>query len=127
MDPNIWGPKGWYFIHSIALAYPDNATDKQKEKYKTFFLTLGDVLPCPVCQEHYKENVNEKDLDHALKSKKFLFNWTVNIHNKVNVLNNKAVLSHEAALQRMYNEKYSFDYKWIIIIILVLLLIRRRL
>lgn len=126
MDPNLWGPKGWYFIHSIALAYPDNATDKQKEKYKTFFLTLGDVLPCPVCQGHYKENVNEKDLDRALKSKKFLFNWTVNIHNKINVLNDKPVLSHQEALQRMYNEKYSFDYKWIIIIILVLILIRRR-
>jgi hypothetical protein len=126
MDPKFWGPKAWYFIHSIALAYPEKPTELQKEKYKTFFLTLGDVLPCPVCQEHYKENVNETDLVHSLRSRKYLFNWTVNLHNKVNVLNDKSVLSHEEALQHMYNEKYSFDYKWIIIVFLVLLLIRKK-
>ena len=37
MDPEVWGPHGWYFLHSITLAYPDNPTDDDKTYHKNFF------------------------------------------------------------------------------------------
>ena len=32
MNPEIWGPPAWMFLHSISLAYPKNPTDVDKTK-----------------------------------------------------------------------------------------------
>ena len=44
MDPKIWGPPGWFFIHSVTLVYPDNPTETEKNNFKRFFLNLGKSL-----------------------------------------------------------------------------------
>ena len=116
MDPNYWGPKAWYFIHSIALGYSNNPTDIEKEKYKIFFENLGYVLPCQNCQEHYTKNLIKEELDIALKNKKKLFKWTVDLHNKVNKMIGKRIYSYEEALEEMY---YSFNYDYFIIGIII--------
>ena len=38
MEPNIWGPHAWLFLHTITLNFPDNPTKEEKEKYKQFFI-----------------------------------------------------------------------------------------
>ena len=30
MDPLIWGPHAWFFLHSITLVYPDNPSEQEK-------------------------------------------------------------------------------------------------
>jgi len=30
LNPNIWGPKTWFFIDSIILSYPDNPSNEDK-------------------------------------------------------------------------------------------------
>ena len=37
MDPKVWGPNAWIFLHSITMNYPKNPTNEDKEKYRTFF------------------------------------------------------------------------------------------
>ena len=37
MDPRIWGPPAWTFLHSVTLAYPDNPTETDRTNYKKFF------------------------------------------------------------------------------------------
>ena len=125
MDPNIWGPKGWFFIHNVALVYPRNPTISDRENYKTFFKTLGNVLPCPICQVHYKTNLVEEELNNALNSNIDLFRWSVDMHNKVNSINEKKIISYEEALnslnmQYQNNTNYSF---WIIIICGIIILL----
>lgn len=117
MNPDFWGPKAWYFIHSVAVAYPDNPTDIEKNQYKQFFLSIGNVLPCSLCQEHYNKHVTNEKLDEVLISKKLLFNWTVDLHNKVNKFNNKKIVSYEEALENLYYKEV--DYKSIIIVLLI--------
>lgn len=89
MNPNIWGPPAWFFIHSIAFNYPENPSPIEKTKYKQFFESLKYVIPCPVCQEHYIVNLKKHDLDKALIDKISLIKWTINMHNSVNIINNK--------------------------------------
>ena len=37
MNPEVWGPPAWTFLHSITLAYPDNPSDIDKSNYENFF------------------------------------------------------------------------------------------
>lgn len=100
--PNVWGPHGWRFIHFITLAYPNNPTSEQKLKYKNFFISLGDVLPCHICAAHYKKNLIEIPLsDTVLSSRNNMINWAIDIHNKVNESKNKPILSYDEALKHI--------------------------
>ena len=60
--PSCWGGPGWSFLHSIAFAYnPVNFKD-----YYTFFMTLGSVLPCKECKEHYYQHLDKEELIREL-------------------------------------------------------------
>jgi predicted RND superfamily exporter protein len=104
ITPDIWGPHGWKFIHYITMAYPQNPTSTQKEKYKVFLLLLKDVLPCSLCAKHYEENLNILPLtDHVLSSRDNLVRWGIDIHNKVNESNNKPIYKYEDAIKLINN------------------------
>lgn len=83
----IWGPALWTGLHCITFGYPINPTDEQKENYKQFFVSLGDVLPCKYCRISYKEYLEEDDTklnEKALKDRESLTKWLYKLHNKVN-------------------------------------------
>lgn len=103
MNTEVWGPAGWLFLHSVALGYPGPTA---RESYKQFFTSLGDVLPCPHCQNHYKDHINQGELDKALGSKQGLFEWSVDIHNKVNQSLGKRELTYLQALKAL-DAKYT--------------------
>ena len=90
-----WGKQGWHFIHSIAYNYPDNPTQEDKKNYSDFIHSMQKVLPCPFCAEHFKQNIIKMPI--RLYNKSEFFNWTVDMHNEVNKLNGKAILSYEEA------------------------------
>ena len=107
MNPKKWGPKAWFFIHSVALNYPENPTKDDKEHFKMFFTMLQYVLPCSTCADNYKGHLVEIPLtDNVLESRKNLFLWTVKIHNKVNKMNGKKNIDPHYIL-----DKYSKSYK----------------
>lgn len=101
---NSWGPAGWTFIHFVALGYPMVPTQEDKDKYRNFFISIKDVLPCKLCALHYSENLDLFPLDDdILSSQGKLFNWTVDIHNEVNKKNNKPIVDYETALLLLMN------------------------
>ena len=84
MDTRFWGPDGWKLLHSITVNYPDCPSKHCKQQYKKFFMTLPYVLPCKYCRESLDKYYNELPIDGFLSNKKTLFNWSYQIHNKVN-------------------------------------------
>ena len=82
-----WGPAGWMFLHSIAQNYPWKPTDEQMLNYYTFFKSVENVLPCRYCRESYQKYIKQKGtcltMD-TMKSRKTLFLWLYNIHNRIN-------------------------------------------
>jgi hypothetical protein len=74
----------WHTIHFVALGYPSNPTPQQRESYRTFFTTLGDVLPCKMCSQHFAQHLRELPVEPYLESGDRLFEWTVKLHNIVN-------------------------------------------
>jgi hypothetical protein len=99
VSPKHWGKEAWKFIHWVALTYPHKPTDQDKKNYLRFFESLQDVLPCPICAEHFKRNM--KDYPINLESNKQLFNWTVDIHNLVNKQNGKKTLTFDQAFSEV--------------------------
>lgn len=130
MNQNIWGKCGWVLIHSIAINYPEHPSPVEKENTIKFFKLLGDVLPCRYCRQHYHENL--KHLPIKADSKKDLVLWTIDLHNKVNSVTKKRILSREEALKKiisMYKkypdnpEGYQMLYMGILILFFITIFI----
>ena len=134
MNPEIWGPPAWIFLHYITLTYPDKPTNEDKEKYKDFFIRLGDVLPCYACSHNYKIHLDKFPLnDKVLSSKKKFVKWLINIHNEVNKINNKKIISTKYFYDKYEElnnyperikscEKYNNLLFYIIIILIVIII-----
>ena len=125
MHPEIWGPSGWIFLHTITFNYPINPTQEQKTKHKELFENLIYTLPCARCAQHYSNNLKKYPLDEALKTKDTLINWLIDIHNEVNKKNGKRVYSYEEVRQ-IYADMYSMNNKkinWNTILIFIIILL----
>jgi len=123
MDTNIWGPKAWIFLHTVTMNYPDNPSDLQRLNYRKFFDSLGDVLPCDVCNNNYKFHL--KELPLKLGSRKELEEWLIQMHNKINKLHNKKTYTYNEAkeyLNYLFKQSY-FTKKNIFIITILFVLI----
>ena len=123
IDPNIWGPHGWSFIHYTALGYPENPSDDEKDNYKVFFHSLQNTLPCVKCALNFKENIRELPIDKSLNSREDLFKWTVDIHNMVNNELGKKNYTYEMAYKKYMNLDKGFNTKDICMISGIILLL----
>lgn len=127
MDPNVWGPHAWIFLHSITLSYPECPTEKDKDNIKNFFNNLQHVLPCGSCRTHFNNNIKKYPLtDKILCSKEAVVKWLVDIHNEVNILNNKSTITYNDFLYKyvlMYDNSNKTNLYTIIAFIFLILII----
>ena len=93
MEPKVWGPPAWRFLHLITFQYPENPSDKDKKNYYIFFNSLKDVLPCPNCREHYSNHFKKHPIQ--LESRKEFIEWLIDIHNEVNLMLGKKTYSYD--------------------------------
>ena len=132
MEPEIWGPHAWQFLHSITLSYPDNPTLEDKNNHAQFFNSIQNILPCQSCRDHYTQNLQALPIEQHLDNKESLFRWLVDIHNRVNVTNNKREYSYDEVTE-LYEKMYSksgdtsgsklIGNKWLFILLIILLII----
>jgi len=132
MKPEIWGPATWTLLHSITLAYPESPTTEDKENIKNFINSFGKVIPCEKCRINFKSHTEEIPLnDDVLNSRKNFIKWMIDIHNSVNKMNGKKVLTYHDALKNIlmtYNNNNSINSNWstnknIIIITLTIIIV----
>ena len=92
-------------MHFIALGYPNNPSNADKNNYKNFYENLVNVIPCADCAEHLKENLKSIPIDTFLNTREKLFEWTVLLHNQVNKLLNRREWSIQEA-HALYTDPY---------------------
>jgi hypothetical protein len=109
MSPLFWGFAGWFFIHAIALGYPNDPTDDHKRVYSAFFGLIPSILPCPICGKHFSENMAKNPI--RLGSKMELFAWTVEMHNFVNESKGRKKLTVEEAYEEFRKNGEAFKDK----------------
>lgn len=100
IDPQLWGPCGWKFLHYISLGYPKNPSLDQKRYYREFIQSLPYILPCRSCREHFHKTLKCYDITKVINSRKEMFEFFVDAHNQVNRKNNKPVYSY----QKVYDD-----------------------
>ena len=128
MDPNLWGPSGWYFLHSLTYSYPENPTKKEKDAAIHFFDSLGTLLPCTVCKVNYDKHFKEKNIENYVSSREELVKWLIGIHNQVNMDSGKPMVSYESVLNSVppcYSPVRK-NLSNILCIIVLLFLLRKR-
>ena len=121
MDPDVWGPPTWIFLHTVTLNYPNNPTMYDKKYYKKFFINLHYILPCEWCSKNYKQHLLKYPIDNYLNTKKNLVQWLINIHNEVNKIFNKNTIDYFEFIniyKKIYNKKKTFFTFYNIILIL---------
>jgi hypothetical protein len=98
-DPKVWGPKLWFILHTSAMHYPKNASDRVKEQMKNRIIALPLEIPCEVCKPHAQAfiQLNYNNLDKITSGRRNLFEFYVDFHNKVNKRYNKPIISYEEA------------------------------
>ena len=106
MNPKVWGPHAWFFLHSVTLSYPNNPTETDKKQMYDFFMSLSNILPCLDCMKHFKDHLNKYPITPFLDSKDSLVSWLIILHNMVNVSTGKPTMTNEAVL-KFYNKKYA--------------------
>ena len=100
MKPDIWGKYLWISIHFIAMEYPHHPSDEDKNNYRIFFQQLQHVVPCVTCANNYKDHLVRFPLnDKVMENRSNLFQWTVDMHNEVNKITNKDVVSNDDAVK----------------------------
>jgi hypothetical protein len=106
MGPNTWGPHGWRFFHYITLGYPINPSDKDIKIYKKFFKSIGDILPCSICRNNYKDHIKQFPLTtNIMNDREELIKWGIKMHNLVNKELGKKIYTNEEVINDIIMEK----------------------
>lgn len=86
-----WGPLLWVVLHTLAekAGKQDNPISKGDEQraWPLFVKTLGPIIPCPYCRDHFqdyiKENPFELPLDYTMW-KQVIPSYFYQLHESVN-------------------------------------------
>jgi len=100
MNVNKWGPGGWVFLHTITFNYPLKPTLADKENYRNFFKSVGNILPCKYCRDSYQVYYSFLPIDQFLDSREGVTFWLYKIHDLINKKIYKVSTSFEDVIRK---------------------------
>lgn len=101
MSPSVWGPIFWTTMHIVTLGYPHHPSDDERAGAAMFFNSLAQVIPCPICKEHYRAFLSRMPVEAATRSRNTLIRWAFDLHNKVNEQLEKPTISFDQFIANM--------------------------
>jgi hypothetical protein len=84
LDPNVWGPHFWFFLHTIALSYPHRPNEVTKKKYYEFIQNLPLFIPVEELGNDFFKILDEYPITAYLDSRDSFVRWMHFVHNKIN-------------------------------------------
>ena len=107
MKSEIWGPKYWFVLHSIARTYPENPSDAIRKIYYSCIRNIPLFLPDKSIGNSFVSLLDEYPVTPYLDSRLSLMKWTHYIHNVVNKKLGKERISFREAMKihdKLYKE-----------------------
>lgn len=83
LDINVWGFHFWMCMYSVALSYPENPTDIDKQSVTQFFSSIAYVLPCNSCRSEYSEMLKKYPLNDYIDNRTMLERWIGLVENNI--------------------------------------------
>ena len=106
LNPEIWGPHYWFFLHTIALTYPSSPNAIAKKKYYNFIQDLPLFIPHASIAKQFSNLLEKYPVTPYLDSRPSFNKWMHFIHNKVNFVLDKPEINLLSA-----SNKYKENYK----------------
>jgi hypothetical protein len=106
LDPKIWGPHYWFFLHTIAISYPHRPNTITKKKYYDFIHNIPMFIPVENIASYFSQLLDQYPVSPYLDSRDAFIRWMHFIHNKINQKLEKPSIS----LSKFY-ENYYEAYK----------------
>lgn len=117
LDPKIWGPHYWFFLHTIAMSYPVHPNAVTKKKYYDFVQNIPLFIPVESMSGEFSKLLDQYPVQPYLDNKESFIRWMWFIHNKINIKLEKPQISLNDFYVKYYeeykpiNEKMSEYYK----------------
>ena len=117
LDPKIWGPHYWFFLHTIAMSYPVHPNAVTKKKYYDFVQNIPLFIPVESMAGEFSKLLDQYPVQPYLDNKESFIRWMWFIHNKINQKLEKPQISLNEFYVKYYeeykpiNEKMSEYYK----------------
>jgi hypothetical protein len=104
LDPEVWGPHYWFFIHSVAMTYPNFPNSVSKKKFYDFFQMLPLFIPVEDMAAKFSKLLDEFPVQPYLDNRESLLKWTWYIHNKVNTSLEKPILPFDKFYSTLHEQ-----------------------
>jgi len=105
LDPKVWGPHYWFFLHTVAMCYPHRPNTITKKKYYDFIHNFSLFIPIENMASHFSQLLDQYPVSPYLDSRDAFIRWTHFIHNKINQRLEKPSISLSKFYENYY-EKY---------------------
>ena len=102
LDPKVWGPHYWFFLHTLAMTYPHHPNGVTKKKYYEFIQNLPLFLPVEQISTSFSKLIEKYPITPYLDDRDSFIRWTHFIHNKIN----EALEKPKISLQDFYVNYY---------------------
>ena len=112
LDPKIWGPHYWFFLHTLAMTYPHHPNAVTKKKYYEFIQNLPLFLPVDEISTSFSKLIEKYPITPYLDNRDSFVRWMHFIHNKINAALEKPQISLNDFFIQYYNEYKSKDEKF---------------
>ena len=129
LDPKVWGPHYWFFLHTIAMTYPYHPNTVTKKKFYEFIQNLPIFIPVEEISKEFSRLIEEYPINPYLDNRESFVRWMHFIHNKINDKLEKPNISLNDFFIKYYeeyktqNEKNRQYYKWLNKIIYIFIII----
>jgi Erv1 / Alr family len=106
LDPKVWGPHYWFFLHTISMSYPLRPNSVTKKKYYEFIQNLPLFIPVESIAGEFSKLLDQYPITPYLDSRDSFIRWVWFIHNKIN----EKLEKNKISLNKFY-ELYYEEYK----------------
>jgi len=111
LDPKVWGPHYWFFLHTVAMTYPHHPNTVTKKKYYEFIQNIPLFLPVEEISGQFSKMIDKYPITPYLDNRDSLVRWVHFIHNKINEKLEKPTISLNEFFLKYYDQYKSKDVK----------------
>ena len=111
LDPKVWGPHYWFFLHTMAMTYPHYPNTITKKKYYEFIQNLPLFLPVEQISGEFSKLIDKYPITPYLDNRDSFVRWMHFIHNKINEKLEKPTISLNQFFINYYDAYKTKDEK----------------
>jgi len=112
LDPSIWGPHFWFFLHTLAISYPHHPNAVTKKKYYELIQNLPLFIPIESIGSDFIKILDEYPVTAYLDDRESLIKWMHFVHNKINEKLEKPKITLEEFYKQYYENYKPKDVKY---------------